>query len=127
MNEKQFRQAIHRRLPKTIHRQSMTFGALSMNGTPDDYLDGSRRDLWIESKMLRAVPRSGIVVGDYTPLQLRWAQRRWRAGKNVVGFVGLPHKFVAIQRPNEWECGTHIQDIVTFDEAALWVIEFCGP
>jgi hypothetical protein len=102
--------AIVNKLPKTIHTQSMTFGSLSANGTPDRYFDGPNGDLWIEFKQIAAWPRFGMVGGVnakkrgcYSPLQADWMERRWAHGSNVLGVVGLPDKSVVIQRsPAEW-------------------------
>lgn len=105
--ERQLIDAVHRLLPITLHRQSMTFGSLSQNGTPDYYYDTDcdtsprlliqaygdrelaylkkkRPDLWVEYKQLRAMPRSGLVggvdakkKGCYSPLQFKWMERRY--------------------------------------------------
>lgn len=110
-----------------IHRQSMTYGTMSFAGTPDKYYDGTKQDLWIEWKCLRHMPRSGIVIGEYTQLQLDWMTRRLRAGSNIIGVVGLPNKLVCPQfHPGQWEKGTPATGAIQMRELASWVIDFCG-
>ena len=128
MNETGLRTAVNTKLRGTLHRQSMTFAARTHNGTPDDYYDGSKSDLWAEYKMLKSMPRSGIAIGAYTPQQIRWMTRRWRHGRNVIGLVGLPNRTVCVQHtPKEWLNGTIVTSAITIKETALWVINFCGP
>lgn len=122
--------AVNRNLPKQFHSQSMTFGSRSFNGTPDRYYDpeGAARDLWVEYKALTAMPRSGIVVGAYSEMQLKWMKRRWRNGRNVVGIVGLPNRTAVIQHnPTEWEGGTPVSTALPIKEISLWITEFCLP
>jgi hypothetical protein len=96
--------------------------------------------------MLKAMPRNGIVVGDYSPLQLRWMERRFRNAmgitqgsfathyapaelerSNMFGIVGLPNKTVVIQRhPHEWRNGTPAASAVTIKEVAQWLADFGG-
>ncbi len=121
-------------LPSTIHSQSMTFGSLSMNGTPDRYFDGPRGDLWIEFKQISATPRDGLVGGVddkkrgcYSALQFRWMERRWKAGKNVLGVIGLPDKRVVIQRtPSAWKNKTPIEDALPRQALIDIIVNHCG-
>lgn len=141
MNEKQLIAAVLRQLPDTIHSQSMTFGSLSTRGTPDRYFDGPLRDFWVEFKMLRAMPRSGIVKGDYSELQLRWMTRRYAnsvksctytglpkentPASNMFGVVGLPNRTAVIQRtPTEWRNGSPIGEAMTIKEVASCLERF---
>ncbi len=133
MKEKQLYQAIDKLLSKDIHRQSMTGAAMTANGTPDRYYDGPQGDLWIEYKMLRNIPRDGIVVGAYTPLQLRWMERRYahsedsRYNSNMVGIVGLPNRTAVIQfTPQEWREGSPITNAVALKDVAAWIVAFVG-
>lgn len=125
MLEKGLIAAIHRRLRKDLHHQSMTSASLTHNGTPDQYYDGPVRDFWIEYKMLKSMPRSGMVVGAYTELQLRWMERRYNNslnllhGPNVFGIVGLPNRSAVIQRtPTEWREGTHLSTAISLQEVS---------
>lgn len=124
MLEKQLIQAVLRQMPKDIHSQSMTFGSLSCNGTPDRYFDAPR-DFWVEFKVVKAFPRSGMVVGAYTELQLRWMNRRYSNGGNVFGIVGLPDRTAVIQRtPDEWAGGTSVTTAMSIKEVASWLVSF---
>ncbi len=129
MLEKGLIAAVLRQLPAVIHSQSMTMGSLSFNGTPDRYFDGPARDFWVEFKMLKSMPRSGMVVGAYTELQLRWMERRYAHcvtdAPNVFGIVGLPNKTAVIQRtPQEWREGTHVSTAMSVKEIAQWLASF---
>jgi hypothetical protein len=126
MREKDLIAAIHRRVRKDLHHQSMTSASLTHNGTPDQYYDGPVRDFWIEYKMLKSMPRSGVVVGAYTEKQLAWMMRRYDNslnllhGPNVFGIVGLPNRSAVIQRnPTEWREGTPLSTAISFKEVAL--------
>lgn len=125
--EKNLIQRIVRRLPREIHSQSMTLGSQSFNGTPDRYFDGPVRDCWIEFKQLKTTPRSGVAVGDFSPLQLDWMLRRHRTGRNAFGFVGTADGLVCIQTtPEQWRDGSPLTSAVTVKEAAEWIEVFCG-
>lgn len=133
MREKDLYRAIDKLLPKTIHRQSMTGAAMTGNGVPDRYYDGPRGDLWVEYKMLTAMPRSGLAVGAYTPLQLAWMERRFDKPKNpvhapnIVGVVGLPNRTAVIQQtPTEWRTGSTINTAKSLKEVAEWIHAMCG-
>lgn len=120
-------------LSKAVHRQSMTFGSRSFNGTPDYYYDGYEGELWVEWKQIAAWPRDGLVGGVdnkkrgcYSTLQYDWMVRRWARGKNVVGMIGLPDKTVVIQRePREWKDKTNVTRAVTRKEACEWIANYC--
>jgi hypothetical protein len=127
MLEKQLIAAIVKRLPKHIHSQSMTGASTTTNGTPDRYFDGPLRDLWVEFKQLKAMPKNGVARGAYTPLQIAWMRRRWDNGGNVVGMVGLPNRRVCLQLlPSEWDGGMPVDEAVSIEEAAAWIADFCG-
>lgn len=128
MRERQLIAAVNRRIPKSIHHQSMTFGSRSCNGVPDRYYDGPKSDLWVEYKQLDAMPRSEIVIGAYTALQLQWMERRWRHGGNVVGIVGLPNRTAVVQTdPEQWRRGTPISAALPLKDISLWITDFCSP
>lgn len=120
-------------LPRTIHSQSMTFGSMSMNGTPDRYFDGPSGDLWIEFKQIAAWPRDGLVGGVddkkrgcYSTLQFRWMRRRWNTGRNVLGVIGLPDKTVVIQdSPVAWEHKSSVKLAVPRRELIVRILQHC--
>jgi hypothetical protein len=110
------------------------------NGTPDQYYDGEKSDLWVEYKMLEHRPRSGVVrvipqekrerrQGELSVLQEKWLMRRWEHGRNAAVMVGIPHKrtaLVVIQiEPAQWLGGTAICEATSVAEAAKWIREFC--
>lgn len=130
MRERQLIDAIHRRLPKSLHRQSLTMGAMTQNGTPDYYYDGPRRDLWIEYKQIDHIPRDKVVVPALTELQKRWLERRWKHGKNAKVVVGLPDKrALRFEYPAQYR-GISLNGVggrsYSYDEVARWILDFCG-
>lgn len=135
MKEKDLYRAIDKEIPRSIYRMSMTGAAMTANGVPDRYYDGENSDLWVEYKMLKNIPRSKIVVGAYTPLQLHWMERRWNNyqgrphinAANVVGIVGLPNKTAVIQfTPQEWREGSPIIKAMDIGQVAKWITAYCG-
>lgn len=135
MNEAQLIAAVDRRLPKDIHRQSMTGVAIP---TPDRYYDWFR-DLWIEYKCLKHMPRSGTwsvfplpdvkqqPQGKLTMLQYRWLLRRNTAGGNAVVVVGLPNKrALLLPKPVMWEIEMPIDLARPLEEIAAWIQDFTG-
>lgn len=129
MRERQLIDAIHRRLPKTLHRQSMTMGSLTQNGTPDYFYDGPKSDLWIEYKQLRSIPRDFIIQAPLTELQRRWLNRRYKHGQNVRVVVGLlRHRAVILHYPAQFEQGISLIETgsLSYDEVARWISDFCG-
>ena len=127
MREKDLYRKVDKLIPTTVHRQSMTGSAMTANGTPDRYYDGTKRDLWVEYKMLSNMPRSHYVVGKYTALQYQWMDRRYATGKNVIGVVGLPDGTAVIQTtPEEWHEGVSIFARKAVKEVSAWICDFCG-
>lgn len=127
-SETRFRDGVHAFLPPItkFHRQSMNSAATTFNGTPDMYYDGDVKDLWVEYKWLDHVPKNGIIIGAYTELQLRWMKRRYAAGKNVWGIIGVPGGGVIQDTPQEWEHGTSIAYTMTRKEIARLILENCN-
>lgn len=129
--------SVGRKLPKSIHSQSMTLGARSFTGTPDRYYDGLVADLWVEWKQMDSMPRDkrvgGITPmkerkkGKYTTRQFEWMCRRHKVGKNVLGIIGLPDRTAVIQyTPEEWEFGTSITAAVSIEEVAFVISRHCN-
>ncbi len=128
MNESGLRAAVKRHVPRTIHRQSMTAASGTYAGTPDDYFDGPKTDLFVEFKMLRGIPRTGIIVPELSELQRQWLRRRYgRGGSRVAVVVGLPTKTAALLlHPDEWDDGVVVSKAVPLKEVAAWICECCG-
>lgn len=108
MKERAFIDAVHRHLPKEVHRQSMTLGSQSYGGTPDYYYD-LQADLWVEYKAFDRDDHFYSTIPDKflpTALQRAWLDRRFAAGGNAVVVVGLKlngraHGFF-LETPQEW-------------------------
>ena len=66
---------------------------------------------------------TGVAVGAYTPLQLRWMKRRYSNGMNVIGVVGLPDHRACIQcTPDAWKYGTEVTSAVSCINVAAYII-----
>lgn len=106
MNEHTFTAAVVKKLPKDVHVQSMTFAALSSNGTPDRYIDFVS-DLWVEFKYADTQGRNGYNVGKMlSEKQKEWLGRRYRRGGNCLVIVGVPSdraRGFILTSPAEWE------------------------
>lgn len=137
MRESQFYRAVDAKLPKSIHRQSMT--GLTFNGTLDRYYDGTKADYWVEYKAWPSMPRDGTVCVKPTPdmpksrpghlsaAQLRWLTRRWKTGKNAAVVVVLPNRTALIlTQPKQWVEPVPITGAVSIDEVAQWITACCG-
>lgn len=133
MKEKTLIKHVMTKLPRSVHHQSMTFGSLTSNGTPDTYLDGAQSDLWLEWKQIVAWPRDGLVGGVdakkrgcYSPQQYAWMERRWTNGGNVWGVIGLPDGRVVIQlSPEQWQNKSSIDAAITREELLNHIVSFC--
>ena len=127
--ESVFRSNVNRQL-RDVFKQSNVGSMMALSGVPDQYYDGPISDLWVEYKFNPVVPRSGIVIGNYSALQLHWMKRRYEnAGDcpNVVGIVGLPKGQACIQfNPNQWKNGTPATTAIPIFEVACWIRNFCG-
>lgn len=88
--ETRFYTAVHRLLPKSIHREKMANPY--RGGTADVWYSGTADDLWVEYKWLAKVPvRANIRVYDLlSPLQLQWLRDRRQEGRNVIVILGSP-------------------------------------
>lgn len=85
--EARFVARVNRRLPAGVFHQSMAF--TMSNGTPDQYYDGPKRDLWVEYKYLPLVPKRTFAMG-LSQLQYEWLARRRLIGGNAWVIVGHP-------------------------------------
>lgn len=127
---------------RDIFNQSMTGATTTHGGIVDRYYDGPRRDLWVEFKARKSMPRDGLIGGvsnkgdgKYRTLQFEWMCRRWRnclnAGQvpNVIGVIGLPNNRAVIQiDPGEWEHGSPADEAVPISEVSAWIRSFTtGP
>ena len=106
MNEHGFTKAVVDKLPSAVHVQSMTFAALSHNGTPDRYFDYCS-DLWGEFKYANSYGSKGYDVEKMlSGPQMRWLRRRYEAAGNCIVIVGVPsdrYRGFILTSPAEWE------------------------
>jgi len=137
MRESQFYSRVNAKLPKSIHHQAMT--GVTFNGTLDHYYDGTKTDWWVEYKAWPSIPRDGTICvkpdvsrkhqrqGRLSVNQLRWAQRRWKTGKNVAVVVVLSNRMALIlKEPAQWLNPVPITDAVSIEEVASWIIACVG-
>lgn len=117
-----------------LYHHSNTYASLSGKGIPDSYVDGPTYDLWVEFKYLSSMPRSCLVGGVddkkrgcYSTKQFQWMKRRWEAGGNAWGVVGLPNRTAVIQLyPEQWEHKSSALTAVPWSDVAARIKEFCA-
>ena len=92
MKESAFRLSVLSKLPASIHRQPMLAGMMGTAGTPDTYLDGPERDLWVEWKILPKedhIPKRVPEKSMPTAIQRDWLDRRFARGGNALVIIGV--------------------------------------
>ena len=96
--ETRYYTAIHRLLPKELHREKMANPY--RGGTADVWYSGTADDLWVEYKYLARVPKKASIWMDrmLSPLQLLWLRERYREGRNVVVILGTPAGGIVFER-----------------------------
>lgn len=90
------------------------------------FVEGDKKDLWIEVKYMKALPRRPETVVDMkegkmlTMLQRKWLRRREAVRKDTLVVVGCPEG-VAIYKNGEWEtpqtCKEFKERLYTFPQA----------
>lgn len=88
--ETNFYTAIHKLLPKNLHREKMHNPY--RGGTADVWYSGNADDLWVEYKYIAKPPKLAPihVSKDLSPLQLQWLRQRHKEGRNVIVILGTP-------------------------------------
>jgi hypothetical protein len=92
MNESDYTQAVHKRLPAEVFRWKVRDDY--QGGVPDAFyrrLDGqSGSPLWIEYKYLKDLPKrdTTLIVPNLSELQHLWLRRAAMAGEQVRVIVG---------------------------------------
>lgn len=131
--EAQFRQSVHKLLPKHVYRVGMTNEYAG--GIPDTYYDGPKTDFWIEWKYLPELPKRDSTIIDLmkqgTPclskLQDEWLERRYENSKDEKGFgnvavalgfgKGRDASIVMFRRPSLWRAKWTRQDLIDFGQS----------
>jgi hypothetical protein len=87
--ETRFYTAIHKLLPREIHREKMH--NIYRGGTADVWYSGKLDDLWVEYKWIAKLPKKLICLDKLlSPLQQRWLTGRHEEGRNIVVILGSP-------------------------------------
>lgn len=88
--ETRFYTAIHKLLPKHIHREKMHNAF--RGGTADAWYSGPADDLWVEYKWIAKLNKRALIRMDrlLSPLQMQWLHQRYKEGRNVVVILGTP-------------------------------------
>lgn len=123
--ETTFTAAVHRHLPKTLHRvknhNSFT------GGIPDCWYSGHKSDLWVEYKFVPKLPEQ--FTPALTALQSQWLKARHAEGRNVAVIVGAPEGGV-ILRNLEWGNSMSRTDFLrklkSRAELAAWICQEVG-
>lgn len=123
MIESGFTTAVNKKLPKHIYiwKVSDKF----TGGVPDCYYSSNVRDIWIEFKYLKKLPKK--VLPALRPLQKKWLNERHDQGRNVFVVVGSPEGCL-IYKDKEWLEHKSSSLAVTRAELIQWIEEtLCKP
>lgn len=82
--------AIHRLLPKAVHREKMH--NIYRGGTADVWYSGNLDDLWVEYKYVSKPPKRTPlrIWNELSELQRLWLNSRRQEGRNVCVILGTP-------------------------------------
>tara|TARA_B110000116_G_scaffold45548_1_gene37797 strand:- start:6107 stop:6538 length:432 start_codon:yes stop_codon:yes gene_type:complete len=106
MNEHTFTAAFRKKLPADIYWWKINDNFAG--GVPDAFLEGTNRDLWIEFKYIKALPKRPDTLIDLTnqkylsKLQQKWLKRREAKRGDTLVCVGCPQG-VALFWENSWD------------------------
>lgn len=128
--ETTYKAGIHPFLPTDVHREGMANPY--RGGTPDNYYDGPKSDLWIEYKYVTKFPRvldllKPTTKPHLTPLQQLWLDRRYDNGGNAAVIIGSREGgLILINKGwNTLICREEaFQELKTKKEVAAWITGF---
>ncbi len=129
--EARFVASIHRHLPINVYREGMANPY--RGGTPDNYYDGPKSDLWVEYKFEPTFPKTLDLINPksktrLSSLQQRWIQRRWNNGKNAIVIFGCFDGVLILTHPKGWQEKYTKEEtmpaLITRKETALWIQTF---
>lgn len=125
--ETQFASSVHRHL-RDVYAEKMNNPYRS--GTADWWYSGSKGDLWVEYKFLRALPTRVNVRADLSAQQLRWLTNRRREGRRIEVLIGYADGGVVLT-VEEWHTGLDPAAFIarTKPRTALaeWIRGITGP
>lgn len=106
MNEHTFTSAFKKKLPANIFWWKINDNFAG--GVPDVFLEGPERDLWVEFKFIKALPKRPDTLIDLTnqkylsKLQQLWLKRRHDKRQDTLVCVGCPQG-VALFWGTSWD------------------------
>lgn len=122
--ETTFIAGIHRRLPRSLHKEKMANPY--RGGTADCWYSGDKADQWVEYKYVPKLPVRASLTPGLSDLQKNWLRRRYNEGRNVAVIVGCNEGGIILTAPDEWEtplnpeqCRARLQPR---DEVARWIL-----
>lgn len=84
MNERDFKAKLRRIILPSCYIQSVS--SLGVGGTPDLWVSGQAKDLWLEVKFDDKT--KGPILPKLRPLQRKWLNDRYAENRNVAVLVG---------------------------------------
>lgn len=129
--EAQFRDGVHKYLPKMekVHHEGV--GGAYSKGIPDQYYDGKCYDLWIEWKYANHIPKNLNLLNTTSPKlsehQQRWLKRAYNNGRNVCVIVGFPEGGIilsAMAWEETWPKEIIKEMIMSRKELAQYITDF---
>lgn len=99
MNEAQLKQKLRRLIKPHAHIQSVA--SPGIGGTPDLWVSGGFKDLWLEVKYDERT--KGAIKPNLSPLQTQWLTQRRLEGRNVAVLVGTSPAEGILYLDGTWE------------------------
>lgn len=122
--ETTFIASIHRRLPRSLHKEKMANPY--RGGTADCWYSGDKADQWVEYKYVPKLPVRAPLVADLSDLQKDWLRRRYNEGRNVAVIVGSKDGGIILTDPEAWEAPITAAQCHSWirprDEVAQWIL-----
>lgn len=130
MNEHSFIDAVHKHVPATPTFLRWKVADQFTGGKPDCYYCGTRSDLWIEYKFIKALPKRDKtkITIDLSQLQIDWLSHLDRCNRPVWVIVGAPKQAVILSIKETLDgvtCAQFKARALTFKELGSRIKEHC--
>ena len=131
MNETSYRKSLERHTVPHLSDYWKIHDSFK-NGVPDALLEGAHRDLWVEYKYIKTLPKRDTTMIDLTNPnkylslhQQKWLERRYHLRQDTLVLVGAPVGSVLFwdlswKRPIS--TASFRQQAVSTKDAARWIV-----
>ena len=130
MDEHSFIRAVHKLLPADPLLLTWKINDQFTGGKPDCYYCGTREDLWVEYKFIKALPKRDKtkITIDLSQLQIDWLSFLDRCNRSVWVVVGAPKQAVILSIKETLDgvtCAQFKARALTFKELGSRIKEHC--